>query len=93
VAIDTPWGFYNNMEIRSLSAIQNQETKSVTEFNMTLKEFRTVRTQFVTQEFQEFQGRVKTQRAAQQDQGKAQGEKKGLSSIIFRRGQSFGLVD
>lgn len=84
VALESPWGFYNNLEIKSLTAVQNQDTKSITDFNITLKEFRTVRTQFAIKEFEEFQGRGKTQRATQLNQGKAQGEKKPLSSIIFR---------
>jgi hypothetical protein len=84
VAIDSPWGFYNNLEIRSLNAVQSQDTKSVTDFSLTLKEFRTVRTQFVTQEFQNFTGRGQAQRSAQQNQGKAQGERTGLSSILSR---------
>lgn len=87
VAIDTPWGFYNNLEIRSLTAVQNADTNSVTDFNLTLKEFRTARTQFVVSKFQNFQGRALVQRAAKQNQGKAQGKKKGLSSLLFKGGE------
>lgn len=89
VAIDTPWGFYNNLEVRSLTATQNADTQSITDFNLTLKEFRTARTQFVTQEFQEFQGRGLVQRAAKQNQGKAQGERKPLESGLFKLSTAF----
>ncbi len=82
VAIDTPWGFFNNLEIKSLTASQNSETKSITEFNMILKEFRTVKTQFVDAEFQEFTGRGLTQRSGQQDQGKAQGTQNDSSTLF-----------
>lgn len=84
VAIDTPWGFFNDLEIKSLIAIQNADTNSVTDFSVVLKEFRTARTQFIKPELATLQGRGNTQRAEQQDQGKAQGKSGVVQSILSR---------
>ena len=86
VAIDTPWGFFNNLVVDTITAIQPQESKSITDFNITLKEFRTVQTQFVDFDFQQFQSRGVDQRSEQQDQGKAQGTQEPLQSFLSKVG-------
>lgn len=82
VAVDTPWGFFNNLVIKTIIAVQSEESESVTDFTMVLKEFRTVQTQFVPFAEDEFQGRGANQRSEVQDQGKAQG-KEGLTSTLL----------
>ncbi len=47
-SVETPWGFFTNMAILSLSARQPGESKSVSEFNITFKKIRTVRSIVVT---------------------------------------------
>lgn len=90
VAIDTPWGFFNNLEIKTIIATQPENSESVTDFTMILKEFRTVRTQFVPFAADEFQGRGANQRADVQDQGKAQGKEGDSQSFFSRVVDSFG---
>jgi hypothetical protein len=84
VAIDTPYGFFNNLVVDTITAIQPQESESITDFNITLKQFRTVQTQFVELDFKEFQGRGSNQRSEQQDQGKAQGKEEPLESFLSK---------
>ena len=88
VAVDTPWGFFNNLEIKTITAVQSADSESVTDFTMVFKEFRTVQTQFVPFAEDQFQGRGANQRAEQQDQGKAQG-KKVQESLASKLGKSF----
>lgn len=47
-SVETPWGIFTNMAILSLSARQPAETRSVSEFNITFKKIRTVRSVIVT---------------------------------------------
>ncbi len=82
VAVDTPWGFFSNLEIKTIIAVQSADSESVTDFSMVFKEFRTVQTQFVPFAEDQYQGRAKNQRSEQQDQGKAQGKKQDDRSAI-----------
>ena len=82
VAIDTPWGFFNNLEIKGLTALQGADSESVTDFSLTLKEFRTTNTLFVDFEFDDKQGRNAIQSASQEDQGRAQGKPEPLTSSL-----------
>lgn len=47
-SVETPWGFFTNMAILSISARQPEQSKSVSEFNITFKKIRTVRSVIVT---------------------------------------------
>ncbi len=42
-SVETPWGFFNNMAILSVSVRQNERTRVVSEFTITFKKIRTVR--------------------------------------------------
>ena len=93
VAIDTPYGFFNNFIVDTLTATQPEQSKSISDFNITLKEFRTVQTQFVDFDFQQFQSRGVSQRAEEQDQGKAQGTEQPLESFLSKTaGQLTGTL-
>jgi len=41
-SVETPWGFFTNMAIQSASARQPENSRSVTEFEITFKKIRTV---------------------------------------------------
>lgn len=47
-SVETPWGFFTNMAILSVSARQSAESKSVSEFSITFKKIRTVRSVTIT---------------------------------------------
>ncbi len=44
ITVETPWGIWTGMCVENIVAIQPQDTKSVTDFTITFKEFRTVST-------------------------------------------------
>lgn len=81
VGVDTPWGFFQDMEIKTISAVQSQESESVTDFTMVFKEFRTVSTQFKPLDAGQFQGRAAEQRSEQVDQGLAKGRAGNVSAL------------
>lgn len=72
--VSTPFGFFDNMLIRSISAIQSPESQSYSEFTIVLKEFRAAKTQFVKLDPSKYQGRAISQMSSQVDGGNAQGK-------------------
>jgi len=48
VTVQTPWGFYKNMLIKSISAKQDAESNDYTDFTVTLKEMRFVDVKITT---------------------------------------------
>lgn len=47
-SVETPWGFFENMALQSVSARQSAESKSVTIFELTFKKIRTARSVTIT---------------------------------------------
>lgn len=87
VSVDTPYGFFDQMAIIAVGAIQPEATKYMSDFSITLKQFRLARTQLVSfniNDYNKYQGRLKGQASGLEDKGKAQGEKKQVSSFLLK---------
>lgn len=84
VSVTTPYTFYVNMAIESISFIQPEDSNGYSDVMVTLKEFRTVQTQFVNFDFSKYQGRGVSQRAEEQIKGKAQGIKGDNQSMLLK---------
>lgn len=82
VSIDTPFGFVKDMAIENIVATQG-DNAYITDFSITLKEFRTATTKLVDFNEKEYQGRGAGQRSEEQDQGTAQGKEGPLESTLF----------
>ncbi|NDJ15398.1 MAG: hypothetical protein EBY17_30155 [Acidobacteriia bacterium] len=66
-SVETPWGFFENMAIQSLSAKQGADSKSVSEFSITFKKIRIARTISITEGL--LSGRATWQQAAENHNG------------------------
>jgi len=80
VSLQTPWKFIKNMAIKTLTAVQDEETNQITNFSITLKQIRTVSTQVVAFDKKKYQSRSKQQKQDIINKGKAKGKKSLLSS-------------
>jgi hypothetical protein len=90
VSLETPYGFFPDMAIESLVATQNGDSNQISDFSITLKEFKTVKTKLVPFDPEKYQGRGEGQRSELSDKGKAQGEDKPLQSLFFKASKLLG---
>ena len=67
--VDTPWGFFSDMAIKSLNATQDQTTRVITDFSITFKAIRFAKTIMVSSG--QLAGRCAQQRAPQTNNGQA----------------------
>lgn len=69
--VQTPWAVFQNMAIRSLRAIQDAETRMITDFEVSFKMIRTAATFNVAAQLSDnsTQGRLESQGGALQDNG------------------------
>lgn len=63
VSVQTPFVFLSSMAIESITAIQEEDSRFISEFSITLKEMRFARTETVEYEPEQLQGRTVEQRA------------------------------
>ncbi len=80
--VQTPWRYYDSMAIESLSFIQPEDTKTMTDISVTLKQLRFVEVTTVKAS-DVFGGRAALQRQASSAQGKTQGTAKP-QSLLFK---------
>lgn len=73
--VQTPWAIFTNMAIKSLRAIQDADTRMITDFEVTFKKIRTASTQTTGNGLfgKVFEGRSSTQSAAPTDLGTSTG--------------------
>lgn len=90
VSVETPYGFFSDMAIERISTLQGGESNQITDFSITLKEFRTAKTRLVNFDPEKYQGRGEGQRSELSDKGKAQGEDKPLQSLFFKASKLLG---
>jgi len=90
VSLETPYSFYSNMAIESITAVQGRESNMITDFSISLKEFRTVKTKTINFDPEKYQGRGESQRSELSDQGKAQGKVKPLESLLSKASKLLG---
>jgi hypothetical protein len=67
--VQTPWAVFQNMAIKNLRAIQDAETRMITDFEVTFKIIRTAATVTTPGVSQSFQGRASSQAASLTDLG------------------------
>ena len=69
--VQTPWAIFQNMAIRSLRAVQDADTRVITDFEISFKQMRfaSTITSLVLPQSQRSQGRLSTQSAATVDLG------------------------
>jgi len=71
--IQTPWAVFQDMAIENLVAIQDADTRMITDFNITFKMIRFASTQLVDQQIvydnQNFQGRLNSLGASEENLG------------------------
>ena len=81
VSVDTPFGFLSNYAIQNIITTQG-DNAYITDFSVTLKEFRTVSTQLVDFDTKKTQGRLRNQKVEEVNQGTANGVERN-SSVLF----------
>ena len=81
VSLGTPYTFYRNMGILSITAIQSGDNEEVTDFSVTLKEVRFAKSKLVKFDQEKYQGRSKGEISETQKKGQTQGEKKDQGSF------------
>jgi hypothetical protein len=67
--VQTPWGVFNDCAILSLRAIQDAETRTITDFNVTFKKMRFAKTTTISAQTTNLEGRAATQDAGLVDLG------------------------
>lgn len=86
LTVQTPWEFFDNMTIQSISVTQNGETNEISDFSVTLKEIRIAETKIVDFDQNQFPIREEVQSAAEEDQGTLRGQEENVSFLF----QAFG---
>lgn len=82
--VQTPWAKFNDCAIRTLKAIQNAETKMITDFEVSFKKMRFAKTSIINNSANNFQGRSLAQSSGLVDFG--------ASSPVETKTLSEGLV-
>jgi hypothetical protein len=82
LGVETPYTYYPSMVIESVAMVQGEDSKYISDVVVTLKEWRSVQTQFVNFDFNKYQSRGISQRSEVQDKGKAQGKVQPEQSLL-----------
>lgn len=82
VTVETPYKFYNNMLIERIKPHQDEETKQMSDFTITLKQIRTSSVELTNFDFNQFQSITRTQREESVDKGKSQGKQVNKSLLL-----------
>lgn len=67
--VQTPWAIFQNMAIQNLRAIQDAETRMITDFEISFKVIRFANTSIISNTGSNFQGRATQQASAVVDKG------------------------
>ena len=79
----TPWKFYDDMTIQSLSFIQDSESELITDISVTLKQIRVSETKTTDFDQDQFPVRELIQSGPEEDQGNIRGQEES-SSLLFK---------
>lgn len=82
VNLDTPFGKFENFLVKS-AKIEQEETTTQSQVIVTVKEYRSVQTKTVKVDAEKYAGRTASQKAVQENLGKAKG-KEDLTSTLYR---------
>jgi hypothetical protein len=90
VSVETPFGFLSDYAIENIITTQG-DNRYITDFSVTLKEFRTTTTELVDFDVKKTQGRLTNQSAEELDQGTANGTQRN-SSFAFDAAKAAGII-
>lgn len=80
--LDSPFGKFENFLVKS-AKIEQEETTSQSQVVVTVKEYRSVTTKTIKVDAEKYAGRTASQKAVQENLGKAKG-KEDLTSTLYR---------
>jgi hypothetical protein len=89
ITVQTPWGYFDNMVIDSVSITQNEDSKLYSDITVTVKEIRFAEVEFTTFDENLFPQREEMQKQEEADQGQIKGER---NSFIFDVADAAGAV-
>lgn len=84
VSLQTPFEFVTNMAIESLAATQTEDTRTMSDFSITLKKIQTVSTATVQFDPKQYQNRAQQQAQPTAQQGNNQGGEVDLESTLHQ---------
>lgn len=89
VTVQTPWAFFGNMAIRSISARQDDQTNDYTDFSITLKEMRFADVNKTTFDSGSYKSAIEAQKSDTNSLGNVQGGAANVSTLdkIFYGGK------
>lgn len=83
LTVQTPWSFYDDMTIQSLSFTQDGESEGITDISVTLKQLRVSETKTTDFDKDQFPIRELIQSGPGEDQGNIRGQEES-SSLLFK---------
>ncbi len=81
VTVQTPWGFYSNMAIVSISVRQDEKTNDYSDISVSLKEMRFASVEVTTFDSGAYVSDIDLQRAKAAETGEVQGTRRNVSAI------------
>lgn len=84
ISLQTPFEFITNMAVMSVSAIQDEKSKYMSDFSITLKKIRTVSVRSVQFDPKKYQNRTQQQSEPTAQLGNNQGQAEPLTSNLFK---------
>jgi len=82
VSIETPWKFYQNMIIQTLTATRDEDKALITDFSITFKEVRFATLNITQISKEEYQARAGNQASEEQAKGEQAGEEVSDKSVL-----------
>lgn len=84
ISLQTPFEFITNMAIIKVVALQDERSKYISDFSITLKKIRTVSVRSVQFDPKKYQNRTQQQAEPTAQQGNNQGQQEPLTSTLFK---------
>jgi hypothetical protein len=90
VSLQTPFEFVTNMAIETIVATQDETTRNMSDFSLTLKKIRTVAVNTVSFDPNKYQNRSQQQAQNTSEQGNNQGGQEPMQSLLFKMRKNLG---
>lgn len=82
LTVQTPWRYYDNMAIQTISFTQNGDSEFITDISVTLKEMRIAEIKTVDYDQNQFPPREEIQAGDEEDQGIVRGQDRNVSFLF-----------
>ncbi len=92
VSLQTPFEFVTNMAIETIVATQEETTRTMSDFSITLKKIRTVSVASVEFDPNKYQNRSQQQAQGTAEQGNNQGQDSSLTSPLLKIKENLGSL-